>query len=334
MSHVKIFSKLSQALKELDSLPAMPEIARKLLALPLETEAGEAQMLRLIAQDPQLTAKIIGLANSPALGVTHKINSVQDAAMLLGLQQLKSVAVGIATLSSLSKQPATKYFDPHELWSHSITVAIVMNTLAQAMPERLRPDEHQTFLAGLLHDIGIMALHHLDFSACDELHHQVRLQPKRSIYEIELELLGMTHDHIGAELARHWNLPVEIIAAVEQHHSAHSDNIAPANLLAKMVNIAERLLLDCVVAEHQKNAISESEWRELGIDPARAGELSALANEVAIQMAQLPEMSAKPYTTPAPSIQPLTHQYATENHLPIVTPLGRRLASWIGRILR
>ena len=87
---------LKEAVKRLDSLPAMPVIAQKLLALKLDTDQDEQQMLLLIAQDPLISAKIIGLANSPLVGASRKISTVKDASMLLGLKRVQSVATGLA----------------------------------------------------------------------------------------------------------------------------------------------------------------------------------------------------------------------------------------------
>jgi putative nucleotidyltransferase with HDIG domain len=330
MSHNQISGKFNLALHNLDALPAMPEIAYRLLALPLDTEAGEAQMLSLIEQDPQLSARIIGLANAPAMGSARRTSSIQDAAMLLGLQRLKSVAIGMATLAQLADQPATRNFDPHDLWSHSITVAIVMNLLAQAMPEQIRPDENQTFLAGLLHDIGLMALHHIDYAACDELHHQVRLQPRRSIYDIELELLGTTHGDIGAQLLRHWHLPEELVGVAGRHHAAQGGD--SANQLAKMVSLAERLLQDFGVAEHHHAAISDAEWRELGIDPARNDELAAMVNEVAIQVIQLPDTHTRPQGTPSAAARRTPQQLVSASSYSHALAPAKTLFGWARRI--
>lgn len=292
MSKERVGSKLKLSLGNLESLPAMPEIARRLLALPLDTEAGEAQMIALIEQDPQLYARVIGLANSSAMGSSRRIKGIRDAAMLLGMRRLKSVALGIATMSTMLKQPAGKHFDPHDLWTHSMTIAIVMHTIAGAMPKRIRPDENQIFLAGLLHDIGLAALHYLDFEASEELHHQLRLNPKSPMRDIELGLLGVTHADIGAQLVRHWNLPVEIAAVVGRHHSPPVGQEAYSNPLIRLVNIAERLLPDFGFAEHTFEPIADSEWRELCIESARAVEIAELANELAMQVVQLPEMPA------------------------------------------
>lgn len=280
-------SRLKRAVNNLDSLPAMPVIAQKLLALPLDTEKGEAELLKLVGQDPQIYAKLIGMANSPIMGVMRKINSVQDAAQLLGLTRVKSVALGIASMSNMSKLAPGKYFNPQDLWLHCMTVAMVMRTIAQSMPRAMRPNEDQVFLAGLLHDIGFMALHHIDAVASDELHHQLAMQPERPVLEIELETLGITHCFIGAQLAKHWNLPLEIVGAIGYHHPPYVEEVAAQNPLVRLVNLSEKILPDFGIAEHTGGEIQEHEWTELGIDLAEADDIREMASELAVQAAQM-----------------------------------------------
>lgn len=280
-------SRLKQAVANLDSLPAMPVIAQKLLALPLDTEEGEAKLLKLIGQDPQISAKIISLANSPIMGVSRKVGVVADAAMLLGLTRIKSVAIGIASMSNLSKLTPGRHFKPQDLWLHCMTIAIAMRTIAKWMPARIRPKEDHIFLAGLLHDIGFMALHHIDTTLSDELHHQIHLQPKRSILEIELETLGITHCYIGAQLGRHWNLPEEIVTVLGYHHPPYVEEIAEDQPLVRLVNVAEKILPDFGITEHTGGEIQEYEWLELGIAMSDVEEICSQVNELAVQTAQL-----------------------------------------------
>lgn len=285
----------------------MPDIAHKLLSLQLDTDAGEAAMIRLIEQDPLLSAKIVGMANAPIIGAGRKISSISDAAMLLGMRRLKSASIGVATLSMLTNQPATKYFDPQYLLLHSMTVAIVMNLLSRYMPQSIRPDENLIFMSGLLHDIGLMALHHLNPKASDELHHQLSLQPKRPIQEIEMELLGMTHNQIGAQLVRYWNLPEEIVTVVEMHHAPWNSFVTPDRPLVRMVSIAEKLLPDFGIAEHTGDTIDVQEWHELGIESCHEEELSGLVNELTMQIAPLPDKQtentdARRETVPSKSV--------------------------------
>ena len=302
--------KINLSLGTLDALPALPDIAQKLLALHLDTDAGETEMIRLIEQDPLLSAKVIGLANAPVMGLGRKISSVSDAAMLLGMRRLKYVSIGIATLSMITNQPATKYFDPQDLFLHSMTVAIVMNLLSRAMPKSRQPDENLVFLSGLLHDIGLMALHHLNAEASNELHHQINLQPNRPIHELEMDLLGITHCQIGAQLVQHWNLPQEIISVVEMHHSGWGDFIPLNNPLVRLVCVAEKILPDFGIPEHTKDLIDVREWQELGIECSLEDELSGQANELALQIAQMPD---KHGATTHADIETAPSNSATEN---------------------
>lgn len=278
--------RLKRAVANIDSLPAMPVIAQKLLALPLDTDEGEAQLLKLIGQDPQIYAKIIGMANSPMMGISRKVSAVQDAVLLLGMTRVKSVAIGIASMSNLVKLVPARYFNLQDLWLHSMTIAMVMHIIAKAMPRNLRPKEDQIFLAGLMHDIGFVALHHIDPAASDALHQQLSLQPDRPILDIELETLNITHCFIGAQLAKQWNLPPEIVEVLGYHHPPYVEEAATGNPLVRLVSLAEKIVPDFGIAEHTHHEIYDHEWVELGIGLADVEDICIQANELAVQAAQ------------------------------------------------
>lgn len=282
--------KLTQALTNLDSLPAMPAIAQKLLALRLDTEEGEAQLLTLIEQDPQIAAKLISLANSPAMGVTREVFSIADAAMLLGLTRVKAVALGIAAMSNFAHLPRSPHFTPQDLWLHSLAIAISMHTVSLAMPRHLRPQQDHIYLAGLLHDIGFMVIHYLDSAASNELHHQFHLQGMRPIAEIERATLGITHCQIGAKLARQWHLPDDIISVLNGHHTACIEDVSTQSSLIRLLMLTEKLLPDFGTSECISTEISLQEWQELGIDPSLEEELRDSVNELAIQAAQIADI--------------------------------------------
>lgn len=277
---------LKQAITKLDSLPTMPVIAQKLLALPLDTDDGEIKLLKLIGLDPLISAKIIGLANTTLFGSPIKVASVSDAAMRLGLTRVKSVAIGIATMSTLTKLPEGQ-LKANDLWLHSMGLAVVMRTLAKAMPARARPSDDHIFLAGLLHDIGYMALGYLDTKSSDALHTQLQIQTDKPVLEIEQELLGITHCEIGARLGRHWDLPEEIIAVMRYHHTPEEEGSAAGQPLVRMVNLAEKILPEFGISEPTEKEITEQEWLELGIDPSKADDIRSQISEVAEQAKEL-----------------------------------------------
>lgn len=263
---------LKDAANHLDSLPAMPVIAQKLLVLDLDSVDGERSLLKLIEQDPQISAKLIGLANTPLFGASKRVTSVQDAAILLGLTRVKSVALGIAVMTSLIKKPMGK-MNMQKLWLHSLGVSLALRTLSQAMPRNTRPLDDEIFLAGLLHDIGFMALNHLDQPRSDELHVLLENDTEHSAQEIEQALLGTSHSDLGAELAHYWDLPDFIVAVIRHHHTPEAENADVGQPLVSMIHLAEKIVGEYAIATAAEAEIDEEEWRALGIDPERAEEL-------------------------------------------------------------
>lgn len=271
---------LREAIRNLDTLPAMPVIAQKILRLPLDTYSGETQLLKLIEQDPQLSARIIGLANSPLYGTSKKIASVTEASLILGITRVKSVSVGIAVMSTLNRHP-TGHLNVQDLWLHSLGIAQGMGALARAMPRNACPLDDEIFLAGLLHDIGFMALNYVDPVRSDLLQAKLAASPDRPVNELELEVIDIGHGELGAELARHWDLPANIVAVLRYHHTPREPAAADGQPLIAMLNLTEKLLPGFGIAEHVAPDVVDDDWRALGIDPSRARELGITVREQA-----------------------------------------------------
>lgn len=277
---------LRQAVKYIDALPAMPVIAQKLLALQINSDENEREMLMLIEQDPQISAKIIGLSNSAMLGSARKTTSVKEAAILLGINRVKSIATSIAIMS-LSTKVATGKFKTQDLWLHSFGIAFAMLAIARAMPAKIRPKDDQVFLAGILHDIGYLALAFLDPKRSDDLHVLLSTESDSPVLSIEREMLEICHDELGAELARHWNLPDEIIAVLRYHHTPDVVEAAAGQPIVHMISLAEKLLASFGIHEHVDANISDKDWEVLGIDPSQAEEIGVQVAEQAEQAAAI-----------------------------------------------
>jgi len=275
---------LRVAIKDLNSLPAIPLIAQKLLTLNVETDEGQRQMLSLIAQDPQILARVIGLANAPVQGSSRKVSSISEAAIILGINRIKSVATGMSMMS-VNAGASTGSFNLQDLWMHNLGIAFAMIAISNAMPRKIRPDSDYVFLAGILHDIGYIALAHLDPKRSNELHTYQAAAPARSVLEIEKSLLEICHDELGAELARHWNLPDEIISVIRYHHTPDAPEAPKNQPLIRMVYIAEKMLPSFGMGEHVDTGIHDSDWEALGIDPSNAEEILNQAAEQADQAA-------------------------------------------------
>lgn len=284
MASINNSALLKASVRNLDSLPAMPVIAQKLLALKLDTDEGERQMQLLIAQDSIISAKVIGLANAPLLGISRKITSVKEAVLVLGLPRVHSVAMGIAIMS-LMKKPAGR-FNVQDLWLHNLGVAFGMLAITRAMPPKIRPPDDHIFLAGMLHDIGYLALAYLDRAHSDALHDRLASEPNRPSLDIEREMLGVTHDELGAELAQHWNLPDEIVAVLRYHHTPGLTQNSQGQTMARIANLTEKLLPSFGLHEYVDPSIAANDWQTLGIGAEKVDEIESQVVEQAEQALQ------------------------------------------------
>ncbi len=275
---------LHLALQRLQALPAIPRVAREILSLRLMSYQDEQALLRLIEKDPAISARIVGLANSPLFGTSRKIVSVNDATALLGIRRVKMTAMSFAMMNSLGRTPAG-LLNVHNLWQHSLTVTMAMHTMSRYMPASLRPQDDEIFLAGLLHDIGFLALDYLAPMLSDRFHALLAAETGRSVEEVESGVLEMSHSELGAELARHWGLPENIVAVLRYHHLPDDAHAAAGRPLVNMVNLAEKLLPTFGSPDQPLPEIASAEWQALGIDPAHAAAIGEAARDHAREIA-------------------------------------------------
>lgn len=263
---------MQHEIKNLDGLPAIPNIALKILSLKINTDEGERALLGLIEKDPPIMSKIIGLANSPLYNIGRKILTLHDATALLGNKRIKMTALSLAMMSAVTRK-TRGLLNVDKLWKHSLAVTMAMETLAHMMPEDRRPTDEEVHLTGLLHDIGFMVLDYLYPELSDQFQARLAAESGRAIEDIETEILEINHSELGGALARHWRLPEPIISALSYHHDPNDERAAIGQPLVSMANLAGKLLPTFGLPESEKNKITADEWLVLGIDPSKADEI-------------------------------------------------------------
>ena len=244
-----------------DVLPTISTIARQLLSLQLDTEKGEQELLDLVKSDPVISARLIGMANSPVFVVGRRISTVNDAALVLGLSIVKSVATVIA-LTEPIRIRESKIFNLSDLWLHSFSIAAGMRFLASRLPARLKQDENMLFLAGLLHDMGYLVMAHLEPAKFDAFISHVESRPDESSIDIERSEFGITHAEIGGMMARKWNLPEEAVHVIEGHHNPEADSV-PVTL----VRIIESITGESAIRGAACPEVQPEEFERIGLTP-------------------------------------------------------------------
>ena len=221
-------------IKSILQLPALPAHAYEVVELVDNPKSNAAQLARTISSDPALSAKVLRMANSPFYGFPKKISTIDFAIIVLGFDTLKEIVISISLMSALQNNKDT-HLDLDVFWDHSLSSAILARKLARETGYRL-PSE--AFIAGLLHDLGILVIHkyfHADYIKIQELIRETETSP----LEAEESILGVTHADIGRWLAERWNLPAHLCEAIASHHT--SESIEDDKRLTALIHVADVL---------------------------------------------------------------------------------------------
>lgn len=223
-------------------LPPLPEAAMRALRTLQREQTSLQEVAVELECDASLTARILRLANSPFYGVAGRISSARDAVQLLGRRTLESMLT-LAALTGQLQGPRSLSFDSAAFWRHAVATAIVSRRLARGVGA----DESQAFVAGLLHDIGLLAMSVYFPQSLDALLGQARAADL-DLYATERQHDLTPHADVGAWIAAHWNFPAAVVQAIAVHHSpgapaAGVDNLSAcvhvANAVAHALDVAK-----------------------------------------------------------------------------------------------
>lgn len=265
---------LDDLVADISHLVSPPEIHWQLEEAIESPYSSWERVADIISQDPNLSAQLLKLANS-AFHAQRHVDTLSRAVALLGTRVLYDLAIGVSAMGVFQRLPA-ELLDVSAFWRHSLATGMVAKTLAQHAnvlhPERL-------FVAGLLHEVGILALcmrfpHRMSEALTPARHDEDLLAPR------ERELFGYDHAEVGARLLELWHLPISTTDSVRHHHRpwlAKGPSLEPAlvHLADKIANArAETSLTGVLAADAEAAPADPAIWAMAGLE---AGCVEALS---------------------------------------------------------
>jgi HD-like signal output (HDOD) protein len=243
------------------TLPSVPSVYQELVACLQSPQSSVTEVGRIIGRDVAMTAKVLQLVNSAYFGLPRQVSSAERAAALLGLDTLMALVLGHG-LFATTRLPAAATLHVAELWEHSLATAGAARRLAQALGFDTTLRE-QAFLAGMLHDAGVLLL----AAGMPEAYTAAVAGGAGHAEESALEraAFGASHAEVGAYLLGIWGLPDPVVEAVAWHE-------VPPQLagpsLPLVVHVADRLVAtgyatDAVDPELLASAGLGDRWVEL-----------------------------------------------------------------------
>lgn len=258
--------KLTQAveqIRQLSSLPVLPATVAHVQEALGDVSIAPKDVAETIATDPALAAKVLSVANSPAYGFASQVQTIELAVALLGLRETYAIVLSAAVLTLFD---ATKRMDYGRFWEEAMNTGGAARILARCCAKN---KEGGAFTAGLLHDIGRIAL----LEVAPELYAQVpRDLAGDELVAAEHKILGITHAEAGYELAVHWSLPKPLTLAIRHHH--HPELAPECQHEAAVVAVAEAWTRDARLSGRAKKDVIKTTdplLKLLGLD-ARAAE--------------------------------------------------------------
>mgnify|MGYP006148564629 FL=1 len=240
---------LNTLFNQLHSLPSIPKVAQELILQFDNPNSSVDSVARNIAMDPVIAAKVLRLANSARFRGAREATSVEDAAMRLGFNTLRTLVLASAVTGAFKTDSG---FDLKAFWIHTFQVAGICRLLAKQRGEAVET----AFTCGMMHNIGELLIQ----TGAPELAAQLNRSDKTDAAQrvaLETLQLGFGFPEVGAELARRWQLPKvmqDAIAYQAKPNQAPADMPLP-RLIAQAVHIAETVRAHGGVSDEAKEAL-------------------------------------------------------------------------------
>jgi HD-like signal output (HDOD) protein len=201
---------LDALVSEIGELRPLAATARQILRITAEDRFSAYDLAKVIAADQALTAKMLRLANSAYYGFARRITTMRDAVVLLGFREVRAATIASCVIDAV---PASRHIDYARFWHYSVSVGMLAELLARA--ERHETDE--AFTAGVLHNIGRLAL---DEHRPSEFGDALVLADRERIplHEAQRRVFGFSDAQLGQALAREWDFPEPLTEAVARHY--------------------------------------------------------------------------------------------------------------------
>lgn len=257
--------------RRVKQLPALPQAATQVLASLRDEHAGVERCAEQLSHDAALAARVLRLANSAFYGVPGRVGNIGDAIQLLGRRTVSAV-ITTAAVSAQIPSGACPGFDHGVFWRHTMATALA----AQQIARLLVLDDDIAFTAGLMHDMGRLALaayYPSPFAAAIA----AARADDAPLLRAERAVLSIDHAAVGALLAEQWHFPPDVARAIAEHHDLPGVDAGHGRpTIAEIVHVADAVAhaLDLAGDPHEMvPPVHSRSWQRIALSPTQYAEV-------------------------------------------------------------
>jgi putative nucleotidyltransferase with HDIG domain len=258
--------RLQQIIGNIRNLPTPPIVFEQIQKVINNPDTSVNDVAQILSEDPAMSVKVLKLTNSAFYGLARKVDSVNHAVMVIGLEAVKNLVLSASVLGMFKSNAATKQYHA-DFWRHSLTTALTARMVAREFQggKKLNPDP--AFSAGLIHDIGKMIICSFLPKDHEEIQKYLEEHPDVTDLQAETIVLGFNHAQLGRQLAITWKLPERLGDTIGYHHSPDMENASDdfayltnfSNYIAHISSVAEK-------GDESKHRLSPATLKFFGAD--------------------------------------------------------------------
>ncbi|MET0067731.1 MAG: HDOD domain-containing protein [Candidatus Thiodiazotropha sp.] len=275
--------------QDIEHLVSLPDVCIRVNQMVASQDYAAAELAELIAQDADISARILRLVNSPLYAQRSKVETLSRAVTLLGGDELRNLVMATVAQRTFTGIPE-QLVNMSDYWRHSVTTGVMAQILARRCntlhTERL-------FVMGVLHDVGRLVIYlAIPDKSRDILH--ITGGDNWILPQVEQDLLGFTHLDVGHALLKSWHLPESFQAVAGYHDAPEKTQEFP--LEVSLVHIAKAIANGDMVGlsvDEMLWAISPAAWKISGLQ----------IDEVALMVDEMRNKSLETLSLLAPSTQ-------------------------------
>jgi len=231
-------------IQELGSLPQSLAAVMKAIN---NSDTGAKEIAEIISRDVSLTTRLLKMVNSSNYARKGKVSKVSEAVIVMGVNNIKTMILGSSVFGMTPDRELMKIVNIRKIWRHLLEVAINARSIAE---QAEYSESEEAFIAGILHDIGIIILlmhYKKDYAEIMTTAREKNLE----LTAVEEETFGYNHAQVGAELIDSWHLPKKLSYAVRNHHNTEDTSTHPdESRLCDIVSLADRLAVGSIEIFH------------------------------------------------------------------------------------
>ena len=256
-------------------LPIFHPVALKLQRMLSNYDFTVDEVSQVACEDMSLASQMLKIANSPMYMGRTKVATIKEAVIRLGAQQVINLVIAASQASVHSSKNPVLDFYMKELWLHSHGCALGGRWLAYSCGMRGVADE--TYLAGLLHDVGKLYL-------LKSIENLAAAGVIDSLFDDDLirEIFETMHVEQGHRLMQHWNFPKMYCEVTRDHHALEWDTVNKMLAIVRFANLACRRIGLGLKHEPDLVLLNTQEAEILDITDTQISALEAMLEEARV----------------------------------------------------